>query len=442
MSLRRKIRSTLKDWKTQPNRPALLVTGARQIGKTYSIREFGTTEYDCYLEINFIETPSAMAIFEGDLDARTLIASLTAFSDRPLVPGKTLIFLDEIQECPRARTAMKFLVEDGRFDYIESGSLLGVQYKEVPSYPVGYERIVRMYPLSLEEFYWAIGVQQETLDLAWRATVELREVPEAIHARLLKAFCEYVVVGGMPAAVSTFLRTQDMGLVKEVQGSILDLYKQDIAKYGTRKAHIRSIFEFIPAELDKKNKRFKLSDLAKTARMEHYASDFIWLADAGVALPCYNVTAPVAPLAINTQHNLFKLYLCDIGLLAAQVTSSERLDLLQGRLGVNWGSILENAIAQELAAHGISLHYFDKSKYGEVDFLVEEDATIVPIEVKSGNDFRAHKALTNIMDVDEWQLGEAVVLCKGNVGRAGNVTYLPWYAAMFMRKDPSEAKGV
>lgn len=435
MLLRRSAYQALLDWKNQPEHLALLITGARQVGKTFLVREFGKAEYQCFLEINFIETPSAMTIFDGDLDAKTLIASLTVFSDVPLIPGSTLVFFDEIQECPRARAAIKFLVEDGRFDYIESGSLLGVRYKEVPSYPVGYERHLRMYPLSFEEYCWSAGIQQETMDLAQERIEARKPVPEAIHTRLMKTFYQYMLIGGMPAAVSLFLETQDTKRVQDIQEAILDLYKQDIAKYGSNKTHIRRIFESMPAELDKKNKRFKLSDLSKSARMERYESDFMWLVDAGVALPCYNVTAPVGPLAINTQHTLFKLFLSDIGLLAAQMSSSVRLELLQGDLSVNWGSVLENAIAQELTAHGLELRYFDKSKYGEVDFLIESEGNIVPVEAKSGNDYQVHKTLRNIMTVKEWKLNEAIVLCKGNVKQDEEVSYLPWYAMMYLFKS-------
>lgn len=435
MELRRSIYTAFIEWKKQPKRLALLVTGARQVGKTHAIRQFGNAEYKCFLEINFVETPSAMSIFAGDLDANTLIASLTAFSNNPLIPRKTLVFLDEIQECPRARTAMKFLVEDGRFDYIASGSLLGVQYKDVPSYPVGYEMHTRMYPLSLEEFYWASGFQDEILKLVKDCIKDKQPIPSAVHERLLKGFSQYTITGGMPAAVVAFFETQDTKTVQEIQRAILDLYKQDISKYGSNKTHIRRIFESIPAELDKKNKRFKLSDLSKTARMERYESDFMWLIDAGVALPCYNVSAPIEPLSINEQRNLFKLFLCDIGLLSSQMPSKVRLEFLQGELSANWGSILENAIAQEMVAHDIQLRYFDKTKYGEVDFLLSTSEGVIPIEAKSGNDYKAHKALTNIMNVSEWKIDEAIVLCKGNVSTIGDVTYLPWYAAMLFDRD-------
>lgn len=440
MALQRKAYDDFLKWKSAPDRRALLVTGARQVGKTYLIREFGRNEYEVFLEINFIETPKAREIFEGDLDADTLVANLTAFTKVPLVPGQTLVFFDEIQECPRARTAMKFLVEDGRFDYIESGSLLGVSYKEVPSYPVGYEQHLRMYPLTLREFFDAIGQNDQTLELVRERMRNREPIPTAIHERLLRAFSLYMVVGGMPAAVERFNETSDLSHVLAVQQDIVDLYRQDIAKYGDDRAHIKMIFDAIPEELDKKNKRFKLSDLAKSARMERYASDFMWVADAGVGLPCYNVKAPELPLSLNTQHNLFKLFLCDVGLLSAQTSGDARFDLLQGNLAVNWGSMLENAIAQELTAHGFDLRYFDKAKYGEVDFVIEKGSKSLPIEAKSGKDYEKHKALDNVMAVREWGIDSAIVFCRGNVREEGKVLYLPWYAVMFIEKERGPQK--
>lgn len=440
MALRRNAYNELIKWKDTRDKRALLITGARQVGKTYLIREFGKNEYDVFLEINFIETPDAKEIFEGPLDAETLIAGLTAFSRTALTPGETLIFLDEIQECPRARTAMKFLVEDGRFDYIESGSLLGVSYKEVPSYPVGYEQQLRMFPLTMREFFCAVGQNDDTLALLEKKISQQELIPSAIHERMIRAFSLYMVVGGMPAAVERFVESSDLEQVLEVQQSIIDLYRQDIAKYGNNKPHIKLIFDSIPEELDQKNKRFKLSDLAKSARMERYASDFMWLADAGVGLPCYNVKVPEIPLTINTQHNLFKLFLCDVGLLSAQASGDARFSLLKGDLTVNWGSMLENAIAQELTAHGFSLRYFDKAKYGELDFIIEKASAVLPLEVKSGKDYEKHKSLDNVMDVREWGIHNAIVLCRENVYEKGGILYLPWYAAMFIEKDRGPQK--
>ncbi|HJH43124.1 DUF4143 domain-containing protein [Rubneribacter badeniensis] len=435
MALTRSIYSQFEAWKEAPRHGALLVAGARQVGKTFLIRQFARENYEVLLEINFVETPSAKSIFEGDLDAETLIANLTAFSGTALKPGGTLVFLDEVQECPKARTAIKFLVDDGRFDYIESGSLLGVLSGEVPSLPVGYEQMLRMHPLSLTEFFLENGVQQETLDLVRRCCEEGRPVPTVAHERLMRLFRLYLAVGGMPAAVQEFVETSDLARVLRVQRDIVGMYRQDIAKYAADKAHVHMIFDALPAELDKKNKRFKLSDLAKSARMERYASDFMWLVDAGVALPCYNAVAPQAPLAVNARHNLFKLFLCDVGLLSAASVGAVQFDLVQGDVSVNWGSFLENALAQELAVNGFDLFYYDKSKIGEVDFLIQKGSRVIPLEAKSGVDYAKHVALDNLMAVGEWQLGEAMVLCRGNVERCGRITYLPWYAAAFLKQD-------
>ncbi len=435
MTIQRSLFRQLKEWKDRPDHKALLIDGARQVGKTFAVRQFAAENYEVFLEVNFVKTPGAKAIFEGDLDAATIIMGLTAYSGTALLPDKTLIFFDEIQECPRARTAIKFLVDDGRFDYVESGSLLGVTYQYVDSLPVGYEEELRAYPLTFTEFAVAAGIQPEVLEEARRACQAQVPVLPAVNNRLLRAFRIYMAVGGMPAAVQAYVDTGDLARVLEVQRGILALYRQDVSKYAPNKAHVNAIFDAIPAQLDKKNRRFKLSDLAKTARMERYESDFMWLADAGVALPCYNVNAPTVPLQINLQHNLFKLFLCDCGLLSAASVGAVQFDIIQGDLSINQGSFLENVVAQELLAHGFSLSYFDKSKIGEVDFVLQRGSTILPVEAKSGSDFKVHRALDNLMEVGEWALDRAVVLCNGNVEKDGRVTYLPWYAVSFIEQE-------
>ena len=435
MAIERALMQKLESWKANPARRALLLDGARQVGKTFAARAFAESHYDILLEINFVETPAARAIFDGDLDAETIIMGLTAYSGTALVPGKTLVFFDEVQACPRARTAIKFLVDDGRFDYIESGSLLGVTCQHVESLPVGYEEEVRVFPLTFREFAEAAGIQRETIEHARQACQDGSLVPDVIHERLLRAFRIYMAVGGMPAAVQRFVDTSDLARVLEVQKGILALYRQDVAKYAPNKAHVNAIFDALPAELDAKNKRFMLSDLSKAARMERYASDFMWLADAGVALPCYNVTSPAAPLQINMQHNLFKLFLCDTGLLSAASVGAVQFSLLQGDVSINQGALLENVIAQQLVASGFKLFYYDKSKIGEIDFLMQRGSRVVPLEAKSGGDYTRHKALDNLMAVGEWGLEEAIVLCGANVSKQGGVKYLPWYAVSFLEQE-------
>ncbi len=431
----RTIEAEFEKWKSLENRKALFVTGARQIGKTYQIRKLGET-YRKFVEINFITQPEAAEIFEGSLDANTIILNLTAFTGEALIPGETLIFFDEIQECPNARTAIKFLVEDGRFDYAESGSLLGVQYKLVKSYPVGFEHRIQMYPMTFEEFCVANGVQQKILDYLRECYESKKEVLKVIHDTMLTLFRNYVVTGGMPEAVKTFLQTHDMEQVIVVQSDILSLYRQDISKYAlSDRNRITDIFDRIPAQLDDKNRRFQLASISKNARAREYENSFLWLRDAGVALPCYNVSEPKAPLKLNEQARLFKLFLNDCGLLCCAGLEHIQYAILQGDLSVNMGGILENVFAQQLKANGFELRYFNKHRVGELDFVVQKEREIVPVEIKSGNDYKKHAALNNALQVSEWALADGVIFCRGNIEVEDRVTYLPWYMVMFFKQE-------
>ena len=435
--LERTIMKTLDAWSKAPHRKALMLTGARQIGKTTAVREFARQHYARFAELNFLTDPHAGNIFSGALDAETVVANLTAYLRKPLEPGKTLVLLDEIQECPRARTAIKFLVEDGRFDYVETGSLLGVRTADVESYPVGFEERHRMYPMDFMEFCRANGVQQATFDLLRDHFEQCTPVSEAVHETMLRLFSVYMVVGGMPEIVQRYVDTHDIAQVVQLQRDILALYRLDIAKYADNadRTKIRAIFDAVPSQLNDRNRRFVLADLGKNARQNRYASSFLWLADAGVALPCYNVEAPVPPLPANRKRSLFKLFMGDTGLLCAEALENVQMPILQGDLDVNMGEIAENVIAQELVAHGFPTYYFDSKRYGEVDFVVQSGTRILPIEVKSGNDWTRHHALSKIMSVPEWHLDQAYVLCKGNVDRQGPITYLPLYMSMFLRPE-------
>lgn len=435
--LEREAMGQLEEWKSSGDsrRKALLVSGARQTGKTTLVREFARRNYECFAELNFLEDPTAKAIFDGPLDADTIVRGLTAYLRQPLVPGRTLVLLDEVQECPNARTAVKFLVEDGRFDYVETGSLLGVRTRQVRSYPVGYERELRMFPLTLREFCVANGVQRSTLD-ALAERFERREpVDEAVNQTMLRLAYAYLVIGGMPEVVDRYVRTHDVAQAMQLQRDLLRLYRLDIQKYagGSDMPKIRQIFDSIPSQLDERNRRFVLADLDKGARRNRYESSFLWLADAGVALPCYNVSAPVVPLEANDKKSLFKLFMGDVGLLCAASMENVQFDLLRGDIDVNLGSVAENFVAQELLANGFALHYFHSNRLGEVDFVVQDGSRVLPVEVKSGGSWRAHRALDNVMGTRDWGLEEAFVLCKGNVGREGRTTYLPLYMTMFMR---------
>jgi len=438
--LKRKAYDKLLDWKNRNKKPALFIYGARQIGKTTLIREFAKEHYENFVEINFILDDNAKLIFSGKYDADTIISNLTAYVRKPLVPGKTLILFDEIQACPEVRTAIKFLVEDGRFDYIETGSMLGVMYRHVRSYPVGFEDVYQMFPMDFEEYLLANGVQPETIRELKICYDKDKPVPAVIHETIIKLFQTYIVVGGMPQVVQTYVDTHDIGRVIETQNSILAQYRLDISQYArsTEKVKIKSIFDSIPAQLNDKNRRFVLSQLDENGRMNRYENCFIWLSDAGVALPCYNITAPQAPLQLNEKRNLFKLFMGDIGLLCAACMENIQFGILNGDLSVNMGSILENTMASQLKSNGYSLYYFDTKRHGEIDFVIQNGTHIELVEVKSGKDYKKHNAMDNIRDVSEWKIEKSYVLCNDNLHAENGIKYLPWYMIMFIKPDKIE----
>lgn len=431
--LKRKIDSYIRNfYETTTN--ALLVTGARQIGKTFSIREFGKS-FKSFIEINFVDHPEAVGIFKGAKNGSDILFRLSAITSVPLIKGETLIFFDEVQKCPEIVTAIKFLVDEGSYRYILSGSLLGVELKDLRSEPVGYMGVKDMYPLDFEEFIMCMGINENVVT-SLRDTWEQRiPVDDFVHAKLMELFRLYLIVGGMPAAVSKYLESNNLQEVIAVQQQIIRLYKRDIAQYDpANKLYIEEIFNLIPPELDAKNKRFILKRLNENAKFERYQNSFLWLKNAGVALPVYNVEEPRAPLLLARSRNLFKLFQSDIGLLAAQYAEGIQLRIIQGDKDINHGSIYENAIAQELVAHGVEPYYYNNKKRGELDFIIELGGRILPIEVKSGKDYEIHRALSNIMDCSEYNLQEAVILNNDNLRVEGKLVYAPVYMVMFLER--------
>ena len=432
--LGRKMLYRLIDWKNGQNKRALLVKGARQVGKTFIVREFGRAHYKNFIEINFERQPTAKSAFDGDLDARTVILNLSAMGLGPFEAGRTLIFFDEIQSCPRARTAIKFLVEDGRFDYIESGSLLGIGFRDVSSYPVGFEEQVTMYPLDFEEFLWAKGVTPEVVGALREAYVGVRPVDGFLHERMMNVYREYLVVGGMPAAVTAFIENDDFSRTLRVQNSILDSYRDDISKYADREKHLaKKMFDAIPEQLNRKNKRFILADLEKGAAARKYENASMWLTEAGGAMNCFNVAALEAPLRFNEKRNLYKLYMHDTGLLCAQGMRGIQGELLGGNIEVNEGGITENAVGAELAKKGIPLYYYDKKGRSELDFVFAEGGGLSVIEVKSGKNYKTHASLDRACGEATSKLNRCMVLSKYNIEAGANgVIYYPLYMAMFL----------
>jgi predicted AAA+ superfamily ATPase len=356
------------------------------------------------------------------------------------VPGKTLIFFDEVQECKEMVTAIKFLVDEGSYKYVMSGSLLGVELDDLRSVPVGYMKEIEMYPLNLSEFFEAIGIGQDVMSHLQKCFEEKQPVDAFVHERMLEAIRLYLIVGGMPAAVQKYLDTNNLRRVYEEQRSIIRTYKRDITQYDhNRKLQIEEIYDLIPSELNAKNKRFILKELNEKARFSKYEDSFVWLRDAGVAIPAYNTEEPRVPLLLNKQRNLFKLFLNDVGLLAAMYGGNIQTRLLSKNADINFGAIFENLVAQELYAHGFaeaqhSLYYYNSKKQGELDFVVEYNNHILPIEVKSGKDYERHNALSNVMASKDYGVPSAYVFCQENVQVKGLVTYYPIYMIAFFEQ--------
>lgn len=430
----RKIENVLEEFRNTDTNKALLITGARQVGKTYSIREFGK-RYKSFIEINFLENIAARSLFENAKNSTELLLRLSALTDRPMIPGKTLIFLDEVQECREIVTAIKFLVEEGSYRYILSGSLLGVDLKDVRSIPVGYMDIVEMYPLDLEEFAIANNVAPAVLEALRDSYVYRMPVDPIVHEKMMELFRLYLIVGGMPAAVKRYIETNNLRDVIREQQSIIAMYKRDIARYDPEeKLYLEDIFDLIPSELNSKNKRFILKNLNENLKFSRYGNSFLWLKDAGVALPAYCADEPVVPLKLSKATNLFKLFLSDVGLLAAMYMNDIQIRILNREQDINFGSVYENAAAQELKAHGFELYYFNSKKQGELDFLIERGGTVLPIEIKSGKDYTKHAALNNVLANTDYGIPEAYVFQNGNVSVDGKVVYLPIYMLMFLTK--------
>lgn len=417
---------------------ALLLSGARQVGKTYAIRRYAQQAGLELVEINFLLQPETKRIPEGAANVQELLLRISAYANKPLKPGKTLIFFDEVEEYADILTWVKALVDEGRFKYALSGSLLGLELKNVRSEPVGYMSEFQMFPLDFEEFIRNVGVSGEVMDSVHEAWEQRKPVDAYIHEKLIRLFNLYLIVGGMPQAVQTYVDTNDLQRVLLEQQAILTLYRKDIARYDPdNKLYINDIFELIPSELNAKNKRFILKNLNEHIKFSRHENSFVWLRDADMALPTYNVEEPRVPLKLNELRNLFKLFQNDVGLLASQYVGGIQLKILQGDVNINNGAIYENAVAQELHAHGWKLRYFNSKKQGEVDFLLEQDDEIIPLEVKSGKDYQRHSALNNVLKNKEYGIRRAIVLTNDNLSENGNVLYAPIYMTMFLyHQDP------
>lgn len=437
--LKRKISDYLESYFTPNRREALLITGARQVGKSYAIREFGKSHYSSFIEINLLEDSIARTSISKASNSKDLLLRITAIASQPLIKGKTLIFFDEVQVVPEIVTAIKFLVEEGSYQYVLSGSLLGIELKRISSMPVGYLTVKEMYPLNLEEFYRACGISDNIFSVLEEAFKAEREIDSIIHRKLMELFRLYLIVGGMPAVVQTYLDTNDIKKVVNKQREILSMYVEDISQYDiNNKLYIKDIFNLIPAELNNPNKRFILKNLNENTKFSRLEDSFIWIREAGVAIGVYNIEEPKLPLELAKLRNLFKLFSNDVGLLACQYADGIQLRILNNDIDINYGSIYENAVAEELYSHGLKLYYFNSKKQGELDFVIKLDDKLLPIEVKSGKNYLRHNALKNVIENKDYEIEKAYVLYNENIKRVGNIVYLPIYLMMFIKNREIE----
>ena len=430
--LKRKIYQSLIEWKKQTEKMCLVVKGARQVGKTFIIDKFARENYENYVYINFDENPGYKVIFDGDLDVNKLIKQISLrVPNVSLVPHKTIIFLDEIQNCPNARTALKFLALDKRFDVIASGSLLGINYKEVESFPVGYTEQLEMYSLDFEEFLWANGIEEQSI-LDVKEFFDKKEVvPQAMHERMMELFKEYIVVGGMPRVVNDFVKNHNFANVLKIQKAIISDYEDDIAKYadGSEKAKARACFLSIPKHLSKDYKKFRYSLVMPSGSSRKYAGSLMWLYDAGIINFCHNLEIPQLPLEGNSKSDTFKVYMRDTGLLVAMLDEGTQEDIIDGNLGIYKGAIYENIIGDILAKKGKKLYYFEYNSTLEVDFFIRYERVITAIEVKSSGNSKS-KSLETLME--KYGVKKGIKLAPSNYGKKGEIDIFPIYMAMFL----------
>lgn len=424
------------------SKTALLIEGARQIGKTFSIRQFGK-KFKTYIEINFIEQPEAISLFKDLSNTKDLLARLSLFTKQKLIKRDTLIFFDEVQICPEVITYIKFLVDEGSYNYILSGSLLGIEINDLRSVPVGYLTIKRMFPLTFREFALNLGLNSSILENLETSFKEKKPVDDFIHKKMMELFRVYLVVGGMPATVNRYIETNNLNEVIDIQNQIVNLYKKDITQYDkNNKLAIAQIFELIAPQLNSQNKRFIIKDIKSGVKFDRYENSFLWLKDAGFALPVYNVETPKIPLKLSKSRSLFKLFMSDVGLLASEYSQGIQLKIISGDDKLNYGAIFENYIAQELTACEHDLYYYNNKKRGELDFLIEYDGEVLPIEVKSGKDYKVHRALSNIMDCGEFNLNRALIFNNSNLKVEGKLTYAPIYMAMFLKQEINDEDSI
>lgn len=437
--LKRKIEQALINWKNTPNHSPLIIKGCRQCGKTFSVRDFAKKNYKYEVYLNFFKNPSYISIFDGSLEIDNLIMMMSALLGPSAVfkQGETVIILDEIQDCPEARTALKFFKEDGRFDVIGTGSLLGVKGygKQPKSIPVGSETVIEMHPLDFEEFLWANGITPQIIDKLKEYFNEEKPVPEALHEKMRQLILQYTVVGGMPEVVDTFVKTKQMNSVLALQRDIVRSYEDDMVKYADDKdkSLIKECFQSIPKQLSKKNKKFQYSIVKKGGTASKFQGSIQWIEDAGIIARCYNLDLPELPLDGNAIDDVFKVYMQDSGLLVSMLEDGTQFDILQGNLYGYKGAIFENLMADIFTKMGRKLYYYHKDSGLEIDFVIryKGGATLIEVKATTGNTKSTKTILSN---PEKYHVAGAIKLGDYNVGRNEKMLTIPIYMGFLLNE--------
>lgn len=439
--LRRKIEKTLSDWKNTPNHKPLILKGCRQCGKTFSVLDFAKKNYEHVVYLNFFVNPQYASVFSGSLEVDNITMLLSALMGKDAIfeAGKTILILDEIQDCPDARTALKFFKLDGRYDVIGTGSLLGVKGygdKEPKSIPVGYETVIDMTPLDFEEFLWANGISEQIITLLHTHLQNQTPVPDALHARMRELLLQYTVVGGMPDVVQTFVDSRRMDEVLQLQRDIVRSYEDDMVKYADKKdkAVIKECFQSIPKQLSKENKKFQYSVVKKGATASKFAGSLQWIEDAGIIARCYNLFITELPLDGNADQDTFKVYMRDTGLFVSMLEDGTQFDILQGNLLGYKGAIFEGLIADIFSKMGRKLYYFHKDSGLEVDFIIRYKGacTLVGVKANTGN---VKSTKTVLRHPEKYHVTQAIKLGDYNIGLSEQILTLPLYMAFLLREN-------
>lgn len=443
--LYRKIESLIEEHLKSDSKKILLIDGARQVGKTYIIRYVGQKLFENFIEINMVEDIEGDKLFANTKTVEDFYLQVSMLAGNKMKEKEnTLIFIDEIQAYPHLLTMLKFLSQDNKFTYIASGSLLGVTLSETTSIPMGSIRKVRMFPLDFEEFLYANGMNDIVVSSMRKKFERLEALDEQMHKKIMDLFRKFLLVGGLPDAVNSYLKTKNIQAVRDIQREIHDYYAADASKYDDeKKLRIRRIYELIPSNMENKKKRVVAQSIEnkKGKTFNDYADEFEYLISAGIAMNVQAISNPVFPLIESTGKNLLKLYLNDVGILTSILYGNNIRAVLDDDRSINLGSVYETVVASELLAHGHKLFYYDNRSKGEVDYLIDDynSLSAVPIEVKSGKDYTVHSALNTFVNNEDYHIKKAFVVSnERNVMQKGKITYIPIYYIMFFNTEPKD----